>query len=172
MFEHFLWESVFSSVASMVHQRVEKTATATESLSASELWSCSCHREKKKSSFSDRVTCFSCDQYLIILILLAAPACLLSYLSTHGGMPALSFLLAVYFSQSVSKWRHLDADQHRCRDGEARASDPTCSHLWPWCWSPSCSLILRTGLVKTAMLMLSSCKRYWIQQMRKCGLPI
>lgn len=39
-------------------------------------------------------------------------------------MPALSFLLAVYFLQSVSGWRHLDVDQGRCRDGKARASEP------------------------------------------------
>lgn len=109
-------------------------ATETESPSASELCSCSCHheKEKKNSSLSDHVTSFSCDQYLIILILLAARACLLSYLRTHGGMPALSFLSAVYFLQSVSGWRHLDADQRRCRDSEARASDPT--HSLPWVW--------------------------------------
>lgn len=71
------------------------------------------------------MTYFSCDQYLIILILLAAQACLLSYLSAYAGMPALSFLLAVYFLQSVSGWRHLDVDQRRCRDRKARASDPT-----------------------------------------------
>lgn len=46
---------------------------------------------------SHHVTCFSCDRYLIILILLADQACLLSYLSAHGGMPALSFLFSCLF---------------------------------------------------------------------------
>lgn len=46
---------------------------------------------------SHHVTRFSCDRYLIILILLADQACLLSYLSAHGGMPALSFLFSCLF---------------------------------------------------------------------------
>lgn len=108
-------------------------ATATQSPGASELCSFPCHQEKEKKIFSP----WPCDlflmwQYLIILILLADRACLFSYLSTHRGMPALSFLLAVYFLQSASRWRHLDADQRRCGDGGTRASDPTRSLPWHW----------------------------------------
>lgn len=52
---------------------------------------------------SHHVTRFSCDRYLIILILLADQACLLSYLSAHGGMPALSFRFScLFFTVSIS----------------------------------------------------------------------
>lgn len=124
------WEN---GVFSVLNTNRWKRWGQLQSPSASDLCSCSCHQKKLFfSSLSDHVTCFSCDQYLIILILLAARTCLLSYLSAHGDMPALSFLLAVYFLQSVSVWRHLDVDQCRCRDGEARASDPTRYLPWPW----------------------------------------
>lgn len=160
-------------------QKIHTNVTSEMSFLAALVWdfsqlcSSSCHQEKgkkKKKPLSDHVTCFSCDQYLIILILLAARACLLSYLSTHGGMPALPFRLAVCVLQSVSGWRHLDADRRRCRDGEARAfaTQPRSLFRGPG-WkrrSPSCDVMLPTGLVKTGK------RRCVPMQMRKNGLSI
>lgn len=80
--------------------------------------------------------------------------------------PLCPFFSVVYFLQSLSRRRHLDADQRRCRDGGTRATDPASS---PCGHGQKCENLSHNGILPA--LLAKTGKRWRRPVKRRQRIP-